>query len=117
MKKVFVVDDNFSRLLMLNTWFKRKGCDTRTFSNPKYLFDALEELLPDLIVVDKQLQEEEGTVICNHIKSVYSKQIPVIVVSANTPEYDKMIDSESSQIQEIWAEPNRITRFVNLILN
>ncbi len=81
MKKVFVADDNFDYLYQLNTMFKNKGCYVRTFSQSQSLFDALDESLPDLIMLNTNLDGESGSSICKEIKTRYNNSVPVILAS------------------------------------
>ncbi len=82
MKKVYVVDDEFEVLLSLSRWFMGKGCYVRTFSESKSLFDALQEALPDVIVMDMHLQKENGKELCRQIKTRFSSQVPIVIFSA-----------------------------------
>ena len=81
MKKVFVADDNFDYLYQLNTMLKNKGCYVRTFSQSQSLFDALDESLPDLIMLNTNLDGESGSSICKEIKTRYNNSVPVILAS------------------------------------
>ncbi len=83
MKKVFVADDDFGYLYQLNKLFTRKGFYVRTFSHSQSLFDALEESLPDLVMLDMNLNGENGKEICKEIKSRYNNSVSVILSSDN----------------------------------
>ncbi len=81
MKKVFVADDNFGYLYWLNTQFTKKGCYVRTFSRSESLFEALDESLPDLVMLNTNLDGESSSSICKEIKSRYNNSVPVVVAS------------------------------------
>lgn len=83
MKKVFVADDNFGYLYRLNNMFTKKGCYVRTFSRSQSLFDALDESLPDLVMLNTNLDGESGTAICKEIKNRYNNSVAVIFASEN----------------------------------
>lgn len=84
MKKVFVADDDFSYLFRLNVMLARKGCYVRTFSHSQSLFDAMEETLPDVVMLNKNLDGESGKAICKEIKSRYNNSVSVILASDNS---------------------------------
>ena len=82
MKKVFVVDERFSVIQSLSRWFISKGCEVRAFSKPLPLFDALHESLPDMIVIDADLADEDGERLYVHLKTEFSEQIPMVLFSS-----------------------------------
>ena len=84
MKTVYVIDDEFEVLLSLSRWFISKGCYVRTFSKSKPLFDALYETLPDVIVMDMQLQKEDGPELCRQIKMQFLSRVQVVMFSASS---------------------------------
>lgn len=81
MRKVFVADDDFGYLYQLNTMFKSKGCYVRTFSQSQSLFEALDESLPDLVMLNTNLDGESGKAICKEIKSRYNNSVSVVLAS------------------------------------
>ncbi len=81
MKKVFVADDNFGYLYEVDSLFTKRGCYVRTFSRSQSLFEALDESLPDLVMLNTNLDGESGTAICKEIKSRYNNSVSVILAS------------------------------------
>lgn len=89
MKKVFVADDDFGHLYKLNTWFKKKGFYVRTFSQSQSLFDAFEELVPDIVMLDTNLSGKNSDEICKEIKSRYNHSVSVILSSVDESDLKK----------------------------
>lgn len=85
MRKLFIVDDDYDILLSLSMWFKRMGYAVDTFDNSRTMFTALENTNPDLILLDINLQGEDGRDICKTIKTTADAPCPIILFSANYP--------------------------------
>ncbi len=85
MRKLFIVDDDYDILLSLSMWFKKMGYDVATFENSKTMFSALQQTNPDLILLDINLQGEDGREICRQFKTTSDSPCPVILFSANYP--------------------------------
>ncbi len=109
MKKVYVVDDEFEVLLSLSRWFISKGCYVRTFSQSKPLFDAMCEAMPDVIVMDMHLQQEDGMEVCRQIKSKFPVQVPVVMYSALPHNVKEVKDSYADYLIQESAIRERVT--------
>ncbi len=84
-RKLFIVDDDYDILLSLSIWFKKMGYEVDTFENGRNLFAALQQTVPDLILLDINLQGEDGRDVCKQIKTNVASNCPVILFSANYP--------------------------------
>ena len=86
-----IEDDQGIRELMLYT-LKASGFDARGFVSGRELDAALSEELPELILLDIMLPEEDGISILQRLKaSAQTEDIPVIMASAKGTEYDKVL--------------------------
>lgn len=86
-----VEDDNAARDLMIYT-LAASSFEAEGFGDGKGLFEALEKRIPDLILLDVMLPGEDGISILKKIRSKPAwTQIPVIIASAKSTEYDKVI--------------------------
>ncbi len=86
-----VEDDAGIRDLMVytlnSTGLKASGC-----ADSKELYAALQNELPQLILLDIMLPGEDGISILKHLKaSAKTAAIPIIMATAKTTEYDKVI--------------------------
>lgn len=85
-----VEDDQSIRDLMVYT-LKTAGYEAKGFESGQELFDALEELKPELILLDIMLPGEDGIEIIKTIRQRKdTAQLPVIMASAKGSEYDKI---------------------------
>ena len=83
MSTLFIVDDEEDILIGLNYFFERKGIQTSVFSNSKSLFQAIARGKPDVILLDINLNGEDGRLICRQIKHDSNTMCPIILFSAN----------------------------------
>ncbi len=69
---------------------------TRSFENGTSFFKALKEKKPDLVILDLMLPDEDGSDILRRIRgNSATKELPVIIASAKTAEYDKVKNLDS----------------------
>jgi two-component system alkaline phosphatase synthesis response regulator PhoP len=86
----YVEDDENIRELVVYT-LSQMGLPARGFSDATIFWSAMEEQLPDLILVDIMLPGEDGLTILKRLQSDYrTAEIPVIMVTAKGTEYDKV---------------------------
>lgn len=83
MRKLFIVDDDYDILLSLSIWFRKMGFEVGTFENSRSLYNALQESVPDLVLLDINLQGEDGRDVCKQIKTEMKADCAVILFSAN----------------------------------
>ncbi len=82
MKKILIVDDNELNVTILLNAFG-KVYDVRVALSAQEAFEAIEDELPDLMVLDIIMEEMSGIEVCKQIKSEErTKHIPVIFLTA-----------------------------------
>ena len=83
-------DDNIRKLVIYT--LESQGYKALGFSLPSLFRKAMEEKLPELILLDIMLPEEDGMSVLKKLKSNSdTKDIPVIIITAKNSEYDKVI--------------------------
>ncbi len=89
---IFCVEDDKSiRDLVIYT-LSSVGYEATGFATGKELFAALEKQVPQLIMLDIMLPEEDGLSILKKLKNdPRTENIPVIMATAKGTEYDKVI--------------------------
>lgn len=86
-----VEDDNSIRDLVIYT-LNASGFEAMGFSDGEALFDALSKKKPELIMLDIMLPGEDGLSILKKLRAgSATANIPVIMATAKTTEYDKVI--------------------------
>ena len=87
----YVEDDNNIRELVVYA-LKSSGFDAAGFDSGKTFFREMRRQLPELILLDIMLPDEDGMSILKKLKKTESmKDIPVIMLTAKSAEYDKVI--------------------------
>ncbi|MDN5276319.1 MAG: two-component system, OmpR family, alkaline phosphatase synthesis response regulator PhoP [Clostridiales bacterium] len=91
----FVEDDDNIRELVVYT-LQTVGFEARGFENGKAFFEAINTQKPQLILLDIMLPDEDGLKILKKLRSnPTTRDIPVIMITAKSTEYDKVIGLDS----------------------
>lgn len=87
---LLVVDDNEDILFMLKTMFQLKGYKVSVKDNAEDIEYYLQQLSPDVILMDMLLSGADGRELCKLIKSnPLISSIPIVMISA-MPNADQM---------------------------
>ena len=86
-KQIVVVDDDTDILEFVQLALTFEGYHVRVSTTGRTLQQVRPGELPDLILLDVKLVEEDGRAICKHLKAhELTKDIPIILFSANISE-------------------------------
>lgn len=90
-----VEDDSSIRELVVYT-LNSTGLEAQGFERPSEFWNALEDVMPSLVILDVMLPEESGIEILQKIrKNPKTEKLPVIIATAKNSEYDKINGLES----------------------
>lgn len=82
-ENVLIVDDVTANLVILTDIIKKAGYVARPVTSVKQAMEAVDALLPDLILLDVTMPEIDGFEYCGMLKkNVKTRDIPVIFISA-----------------------------------
>ncbi|MEG0288241.1 MAG: response regulator YycF [Carnobacterium sp.] len=92
MKKVLVVDDEkpISDIVKFN--LTKEGYDVYTAYDGEEALEKVEEVEPDLIILDLMLPKIDGLEVCREIRKTHD--MPIIMVTAKDSEIDKVLGLE-----------------------
>lgn len=91
MSLIYIVEDDKNILEIESFALKNSGYDIRGFSCARDFYQALKDFLPDLILLDVMLPDEDGLSILKKLRSDKKTQtLPIIMVTAKTTEIDKV---------------------------
>ena len=91
MSLIYIVEDDKNILEIECFALKNSGYDIRGFSCAKDFFQALRDFLPDLILLDIMLPDEDGLSILQKLRTNKTTQdLPIIMVTAKATEIDKV---------------------------
>ena len=83
-------DDNSIRDLVIYT-LNSQGMETRGFARPSLFWQAVEEAVPDLALLDIMLPEEDGISVLKKLRAAgRTARLPIIMLTAKGTEYDKV---------------------------
>ena len=93
---IYIVEDDKSIRELLEYSLNNSGFEAKGFDRPSEFRAALKNCVPDLVLLDIMLPEEDGMQILRSLRSSkeYS-QLPVIMLTAKGEEYDKIIGLDS----------------------
>lgn len=89
---IYVVDDEENILEIIEYNLSKNGYIVKTFKDGKSFLDSIKTQNPDLVILDLMLPDMDGFDICRKIKEKTS--IPVIILSAKSEEFDKVLGLE-----------------------
>lgn len=89
--EILVVDDASANAQMLSLMLNDNGYKVRVALSGKLALSAVQDNLPDLILMDINMPEMDGYEVCGHLKAdVKSREIPVIFISSLSDTMDKV---------------------------
>ncbi|MDZ4182991.1 MAG: winged helix-turn-helix domain-containing protein [Candidatus Cloacimonadaceae bacterium] len=95
-KLIYIVEDEADIMELIALKLRGGGFDTRCFPAARDLFPALEELVPDLIMLDLMLPDMDGIQVCAALKKDERfAGIPVIMLTARVDTEDKVLGLET----------------------
>ena len=88
-------DDNSIRDLVIYT-LNSQGMNARGFERPSLFWQAMEEQMPSLVLLDIMLPEEDGLSVLRKLRGTSrTADLPVIMLTAKSTEYDKVMGLDS----------------------
>ena len=91
MPLIYIVEDDQNIREIENFALKNSGYVINDFECAKHFYKALADKLPDLIILDIMLPDEDGLSIVKKLRNVpETRRIPIIIVTAKTTEIDKV---------------------------
>ena len=89
---IYIVEDDGSIRELVGYALQTSGFETAGFSDSKAFWPAVEQRLPELVLLDIMLPGEDGISILGKLKKQNAtRAIPVIMATAKGTEYDKVM--------------------------
>src|ERR1700722_12149101 len=94
-KRIAIVEDEAELAALIDYNLRRHGYQPHVLSGSKGAIKALEQLRPDLVVLDVMLPEVDGFELCKQIRqSTALGRIPVLFLTARADEVDRVLGLE-----------------------
>ncbi|MDP4162564.1 MAG: response regulator YycF [Bacillota bacterium] len=91
-KKILVVDDEKPIADILQFNLKKEGYDVYCAYDGNSAIAMVEEIQPDLILLDIMLPQRDGMEVCREVRKKY--EMPIIMLTAKDSEIDKVLGLE-----------------------
>ncbi len=89
---IYMLEDDESIRNFVGYALNNSGLESKGFGTPKEFWYAMEKKLPELILLDIMLPEEDGITILKKLRSRHdTKSLPIILLTAKDTEYDKVM--------------------------
>ena len=103
MKQILVVDDDPKVCKALVDYFNTKGYRVHTLPDGRNAIKSVEEIKPDLIILDMNLPQLPGIDVLKKIKGI-DEELPVIVITGHVST-ERAIDSMKEGAYEFVTKP------------
>lgn len=88
---IYVLEDDLNIRKLITYTLQKEGMATQDFEVPSAFYNALENEVPDLCLIDIMLPEEDGLKVLERIKKDSRfRNIPCIMITARSSEWDKV---------------------------
>jgi two-component system alkaline phosphatase synthesis response regulator PhoP len=95
-RPVYLVEDDESIRELVVYTLRNSGFEAKGFSSAKEFWQAVQETLPSLVILDIMLPGEDGLGILKKLRSGGpAKKVPVMMLTAKGAEYDKVLGLDS----------------------
>ena len=89
---IYVLEDDASIRKLVVYTLQSQGMEAKGFERPSLFWQAVEEQVPQLILLDIMLPEQDGLQILSRLRAMpATRQVQVIMLTAKGTEYDKVL--------------------------
>ncbi|MGB2868046.1 MAG: response regulator [Bacteroidota bacterium] len=82
-KKVLIVEDTDSVLMVMKRWVGNMGYDVITAEDGREALEKVRKDPPDMVLLDVMMPEMNGFAVCRELRSYDTmKKIPIVIVTA-----------------------------------
>ena len=93
---IYLLEDDAGIRKLITYTLKTGDMEAEGFSTPSLFYEALKKEKPELVLLDIMLPEEDGLSVLARLKaSPETASIPVIILTAKSSEFDKVIGLDS----------------------
>ena len=89
---IYLVEDDANIREFVLYALTGQGYEAQGFEKPSQFFAALERQVPELVLLDLMLPEEDGLSVLKRLRAApTTRHVPVIILSAKDTEFDKVL--------------------------
>ena len=98
-KKILVIDDEKPIADILEFNLKKEGFDVYCAYDGNEALEKVEEVKPDLILLDIMLPLRDGMEVCREVRKKYDT--PIIMLTAKDSEIDKVLAEKEKEVMSV----------------
>ncbi len=87
-KLIYIADDEENIRHIMQMFLEKEGFRTEGFSDAQALWARMQQMMPDLIILDIMMPGEDGLSFCARVRE--NSRVPIIIVSAKGNETDRI---------------------------
>jgi two-component system cell cycle response regulator DivK len=88
--KVLYVEDNLENRILIRRILQAEGFEILEAENASQAFQAVQNQIPDLILMDINMPELDGYTLTSHLKSIPAlRHVPIVALTANVMKGDR----------------------------
>lgn len=121
-KRILIADDDYDYLEQMKIFIKSFGYETITAENQKECEEIIEEIKPDLAILDLMMENEDsGFILSYKLKKKYP-DVPVIIATSVTAETGYNFENDAQawikadKFMEKGIRPDQLQREINKLL-
>ena len=89
---IYILEDDASIRKLVVYTLNSQGMEAEGFERPSSFWNVLEERMPELVLLDIMLPEEDGLQVLKRLRAApTTRKLPVIMLTAKSTEYDKVL--------------------------
>jgi CheY-like chemotaxis protein len=103
--KVLIVDDNETNLLLVSRILQLEGYQTFTTSSGSEAIQMMEEIKPDMAILDVMMPRMNGYELCQRFRQApISSKIPIVMLTAMSSASEREL-ALSAGADDVWSKP------------
>ncbi|MEA5142042.1 MAG: response regulator transcription factor [Oscillibacter sp.] len=89
---IYLLEDDDSIRKLVIYGLESQGFEARGFEAPSVFWKAMQQTVPDLVLLDISLPEEDGLSVLKKLRMApQTRKLPVVMLTAKNTEYDRVI--------------------------
>lgn len=112
---IYLVEDDDNIRKLVSYALTKEGYDVKGFAAPHEFWESIATDIPDLVMLDIMLPEEDGLSILKKLRTrTETEDLPIIMLTAKSSEYDKVCGLDSGADDYI-AKPFGMTELISRV--
>lgn len=112
---IYLVEDDDNIRKLVSYALTKEGYEVKGFAVPHEFWDGIKEAVPDLVMLDIMLPEEDGLSILRRLRTMReTENLPIIMLTAKDSEFDKVTGLDMGADDYI-AKPFGMTELISRV--